>query len=84
MKKNKQQTSTNDPVKYVAFIMSQMPMLIIRSGGAWLSFKRQAKKGSRTFHKELIEQGLDKQTAKMFTEQYIEGSNLIKIFTNQS
>lgn len=74
---------TDDPVKIMAYIMSNMPILLLRSGGAWLSFKRQAKKGSQTFQQTLINQGLDKQTAKQFTEQYIESSNLIKLFSNQ-
>ena len=76
--------NTNDPVKIMAYVMSNMPLLLLRSGGAWLSFKRQAKKGSQTFQKELINQGLDKETAKLFTQQYVESSNLMKLFMNQS
>jgi hypothetical protein len=79
-----QKQRTDDPVKIMAYIMSNMPMLLLRSGGAWLSFKRQAKKGSVAFQKELLNQGLDKQTARLFTDQYIESSNLIKLFMNQS
>ena len=75
---------SNDPIQFMAFIMSHMPMILMRSGFAWLSFKKNAQKGGKTFQKELVNQGLDKETAKLFTQQYVEGSNLIKLFLNQS
>lgn len=75
---------TKDPVKLTAIIIANIPSLLLRSGTAWLSFKRQAKIGGKTFQKELMNQGLDKQTSKLFTEQYLDGSNLIKMFMNQS
>lgn len=81
-KSNSQQIS--DPMQLTARIIPFIPMMILKSGTAWLSFKRQANKGSKTFHKELLKQGVDKQTAKLFTEQYIEGSNLLKTVFNCS
>lgn len=68
----------------MAFVMSNMPKILMRSGFAWLSFKKQAQKGGKTFQRELVSQGLDKETAKLFTKEYVEGSNLMKIFMNQS
>ena len=75
---------SSDPVRIMAYVMSNMPMILMRSGFAWLSFKKQAQKGGKTFQKELVNQGLDKETAKLFTQDYIEGSNLMKLFLNQS
>ena len=75
---------TYDPVQLTARIITFIPMVILKSGTAWLSFKRQANKGSKIFHKELLKQDVDKQTAKLFTEQYIEGSNLLKTVFNRS
>jgi hypothetical protein len=77
-------TQSNDPVRIMAFIMANMPMILMRSGFAWLSFKKQAQKGAKTFQKELVNQGLDKETAKLFTKDYVESSNLVKLFMNQS
>jgi len=76
--------SSNDPIKFIASIMSRTPLILLRSESSWLSFKKQAKKGGKTFQKELICQGLDKETARLFTQEYLEGSNLLKLFFNQS
>ena len=75
---NRQKDNVHDPVQIMARIMTLLPYIILKSGTAWLSFKRQAKKGNKIFYKELIDQGVDKQIAKQFTQQYIDGSNLVK------
>jgi hypothetical protein len=72
-----------DPVQLMARIMTYLPIILVKSGTAWLSFKRRAKKGGKTFQKELIKQGLEKEIAMQFTEQYTSGSNLIKTFLNR-
>jgi hypothetical protein len=53
-----------------------LPSLLFKSGGATLHFKRAARKGGKIFRKELMNQGIDKITAKELTEIYLEGSNL--------
>lgn len=65
-----------DPVKWFGMIISFTPSLIVRSGGAFLRFKRQAKKGGKVFRKELISQGFDKKTASDLTDIYMNGSHL--------
>jgi len=67
-----------DPIKMFGILIPKAPGLIFRFGKIFLIFKRQAKKGGKAFHKELIKQGLDKKTAKGLTEKYLEGSNLSK------
>jgi uncharacterized protein YajQ (UPF0234 family) len=75
----------HDPVQLIARIMAALPVILIKSGTAWLSFKRQAKKGGNAFQKELLKQGVDRTTAKRFTQQYTDGSNLVKtLFKNSS
>jgi hypothetical protein len=74
----------HDPVQLMARVMTYLPLILLKSGTAWLSFKRQAKKGSNAFYKELLRQGLDKQTAKLFAQQYVEGSNIMKTVFNRS
>jgi len=76
--------NSHDPVQLMARIVAYLPYLLLKSGTAWLSFKRQAKKGGKTFQKELMNQGLDKETASLFTKDYTSSSNLIKIILNQS
>ena len=78
------QENHHDPVQLMARIMSYLPIILLKSGTAWLSFKRQAKKGGKTFQKELINQGLDKEIAIKFTKEYTSSSNLMKIILNQS
>jgi len=75
---------SNDPVKFIANIMSRMPLILFKSGSSWLSFQKQAQKGGKTFQKELIYQGLDKETARSFTREYVEGSDILKLILNQS
>ncbi|HMA84041.1 MAG TPA: hypothetical protein VKP59_07425 [Candidatus Thermoplasmatota archaeon] len=72
----------HDSVQLMARIMSYLPVILLKSGTAWLSFKRQAKKGGKTFQKELINQGLDKEIAVQFTKEYTSSSNLVKILFN--
>lgn len=57
-------------------ILSSLPSLMFKLGGVVLRFKREAKKGGRTFQKELINQGLDETTAAQLTEIYLESSNI--------
>jgi len=73
-----------DPVQLVARVMAYLPIILLKSGTAWLSFKRQAKKGGKAFQKELVRQGIDKETALQFTQDYTSGSNLLKLFLDRS
>ena len=74
----------HEPVQFMARIMAYLPIILVKSGSAWLSFKLQAKKGGKTFQKELIKQGLDKETAILFTKEYTNGSHLIKLLFDHS
>lgn len=76
----KSDTDSYDPVQLMARGISYLPKILYKSGTAWLSFKLTAKKGGRIFQKELIRNGLDKDTAMHFTEDYISTSNLLRIF----
>jgi hypothetical protein len=67
-----------DPIKWFGMIISFTPSLLVKSGGAFLRFKRQAKKGGKVFKKELINQGFDRKTASELTEEYLKGSHLIQ------
>ena len=73
-----------DPVQLMARVIAYIPIILLKSGTSWLSFKRQAKKGGKAFQKELIRQGIDKETAVLFTQEYTNGSNLLKLFLDRS
>ena len=57
-------------------ILPSLPSLMFKLSGVFLRFKREAKKGGRTFQKELINQGIDEATATQLTEIYLESSNI--------
>ena len=77
---SKENNRNTDPIKMFGMLIPRAPGLIFRFGKVFLSFKRQANKGGKAFKKELIKQGIDKETAKGLTEKYLEGSNLSKYF----
>jgi len=53
-----------------------LPSLMLRLGGSLLLLKRDAKKGGKTFRKELLQQGIDETTATQLTELYLQSSNI--------
>ena len=71
--------NSSEPIKLFGLILPSLPSLMIRFGGVYLRFKRNAKKGGNIFQKELIKQGLDKETAQQLTKIYLDGSNLLKM-----
>jgi len=72
------------PIKIFGMMIPLIPSLMFRLTGTFLRFKRDANKAGKIFKKELVNQGLDRETAKLFTKEYVEGSNLMKLFNNQS
>ena len=66
--------------KFFGLILPLLPGLMFRLSGTFLRFKKEAKKGGKIFHKELINQGMDKEKANQLTEMYLENSQLIKYF----
>jgi len=76
--KNDVNNRNMDPIKMFGILIPKAPGLIFRFGKLFLTFKRRANKAAKVFRKELINQGIDKKTAKSLTEKYLEGSNLSK------
>jgi len=72
------------PIKIFGMIIPLIPSLMFRLTGTFLRFKSDANKAGKIFKKELVNQGLDRETAKLFTKEYVEGSNLMKLINNQS
>lgn len=63
-------------IRLFGMILPSLPLLLLRSGGALLRFKRDAKKGGKAFHKELLRQGINEATAAELTRMYLEPSNI--------
>lgn len=69
-----------DIPQLMAILGASAPKLIIRFAPLLFRFKQQAKKGARIFHNELLKQGIDEETAEQLTAQYLEGSDLLRLF----
>lgn len=63
-------------IKSFGVLIPFLPKLLIKLSITFLRFKRGAKKAGKVFRKELVEQGLDKQTASELTEIYLRGSEI--------
>ena len=54
--------------------------LVFKLGIVYLRFKRKAKRAGKVFQKELIKNGIDKETAKLLTEDYLRSSRVLRQF----
>lgn len=64
-------------------ILKNMPgfiSLAFKLGLVYLRFKRQAKKAGKVFEKELIRNGIDKNTARLLKEEYLKSSRILRSF----
>jgi uncharacterized membrane protein YbaN (DUF454 family) len=64
------------PIKIFGIILPSLPTLMFKFSWNFLRFKRNAKKAGKVFRKELVKQGLDKQTASELTELYMKSSQI--------
>ncbi len=75
MTKEKKERKGNR-LKIFGILLPSIPILTIRFGRIYLRFKRQSKKAGKIFKKELIKQGIDKNTARFLTDQYLSSSDI--------
>ena len=61
------------PLKMFGIFFPKLPSLTIRLGATFLRFKKNAQRAEKAFKKELLNQGIDKQTASELTKKYMEG-----------
>jgi hypothetical protein len=73
-------TESGEGIRLAASLVPSLFPLMLRLGGTYLRFKKQAQKGGRIFEKELRANGIDKNTAKAFTEIYLNTSRILKMF----
>lgn len=62
--------------KLFGMMLPSAPSLMFRLSGTFLRFKREANKAGKVFRKELINQGIDKETAIKLTLIYMESSHI--------
>ena len=63
------------------FIISTVPRVIplaFKVGLFYLGFKRKVKKAGKVFKKELIENGIDSETAQLLANEYMKSSHFFK------
>lgn len=63
-------------IKIFGAILPSIPLLVLRFLKMYLGFKKQANKSGKIFKKELIKQGLDKETAQKITDVYMQPSKI--------
>ena len=66
------------PLKLFGMMIPSMPSLMFRLTGTFIRFKSDANKAGKVFKKELIKQGIDKETADELTRVYMESSHIRK------
>jgi hypothetical protein len=71
--KNKEREGVS---KFFNILLPFLPKLLFKFSITFLKFKRSAKKAEKVFRKELVEQGIDKQTASELTEIYMKSSKI--------
>ncbi len=57
-------------------LIPYIPTMLFRIPGTLFHIKKMAKRGGNVFQRELIAQGIDRETARKLTESYLETSNL--------
>lgn len=78
MIKDDAQRHTGDVIKGLGTIVPLLPSLLLKSGGAYLRFKKQAQKAGTIFYKELRQQGMKEHMASDLTEMYLESSAILR------
>ena len=65
-------------IKLFGMMIPSLPSLMFRLTGTFIRFKSDANKAGKIFKKELIKQGIDKETAAELTGIYMESSHIKK------
>jgi len=76
MAKDTEDQSASGGFRMFGALLPYLPLLMLRFGGSFLRLKRDAKKAGKTFHKELLRQGIDETAATQLTEIYLQPSNI--------
>jgi len=78
MKKDDNERHTDDVIRGLGTIVPLLPSLLLKYGGAYLRFKKQAQKAGTIFYKELRQQGMNENMASELTAMYLESSAIIR------
>ncbi len=76
-KRSKKGHSSITPRELAIKTMPRVIPLAFKLGLVYLSFKRKAKKAGKIFEKELLANGIDKDTAKLLKEDYLLTSHFL-------
>jgi len=63
-------------LKMIGTAIVSSPRLLFTFGGNYLRFRGQARKAARRFEHTLLQSGVDEQSARLLTEQYIQTSDI--------
>jgi hypothetical protein len=82
MNKDNKDEREVDGIRLFGILLPKMPSLMFRLSGTLIRFKGQANKSGKVFKKELVKQGIDKETAEELKEIYMEGSHIRQYLIN--
>lgn len=77
---SRNRSESGEGIRLAASLIPSLIPLMMRLGGTYLRFKKQAQRGGRIFEKELRARGIDKETARAFTEIYLNSSRILRMF----
>lgn len=83
MNKDNKDEREVDGIRLFGMLLPKMPSLMFRLSGTLIRFKSQANKAGKVFKKELVKQGIDKETAEYLKEIYMEGSHIRQYLINE-
>ena len=79
-----QSKNQNDVVKIIAYVIPSLPTLLLKLGLFYLRFKGMASKAGKIFKEELMDNGVDEQTAEQFTQEYLKSSHVAHLMRQHS
>ena len=82
MNKDNKDEMEVDGIRLFGMLLPKMPSLMFRLSGTLIRFKSQANKAGKVFKKELVKQGIDKETAEELKGIYMEGSHIRQYLIN--
>jgi hypothetical protein len=78
MKEDDTSPHSDNVIRGLGTIVPLLPSILLKSGGAYLRFKKDAKRAGTIFYKELRRQGIEEHMASELTQMYLESSSILR------
>lgn len=67
-------------IRLAGVLIPSLLPLVFKLGKTYLRFKKDAQKAAKIFQKELLANGIDKETARAMTDIYLSSSRILRAF----